>query len=334
MSSKSESLEKEYKTLAAAMESDSPPVATDKPAKKKIIKKPATRLQPQTQSQPAPAQPQSQPAPVNPPKTTTPRKPAVVSRKKPSVTPTPSAPIPPPAPIVQVEKGDDDDDDEPGIGEEPKALGEEEGEGEEEDVELPGKEEEEEAETGVEGEEEEEEEGKGRKKRGGEGEEGEEEEEELIDEPLEEGEEGVKRAVKKKAKNVAATLTADAEDVVEEEEEGEIMDEDYVQRVHPEIVFPDTKELEKILASYVAAENPVIRRSKPILSKYEATSITGMRAQQIVQGSAPLIDTDLENPIDVAIAELKAKILPIIVRRIMADGTAEYWRLSELTYYG
>jgi len=267
---------------------------------------------------------------VKPTKATTPRKPAV-SRKK------PSTPIPPPAPIVQVEKGDDDDDDEPGIGEEPKVIGEEEGEGEEEDVELPGKEEEEEeaeTELGVEEEEEEGGEGKEKTKRGGEGEEGEEEEEELIDEPLEEGEEGVKRAVKKKAKNVAATLTADAEDVVEEEEEGEIMDEDYVQRVHPEIVFPDTKELEQILASYVAAENPVIRRSKPILSKYEATSITGMRAQQIVQGSAPLIETDLENPIDVAIAELKAKILPIIVRRIMADGTAEYWRLSELTYYG
>jgi DNA-directed RNA polymerase subunit K/omega len=338
MSRESESLEEEYKRLATAMNSPTPaPASATSTAvapttKRKIIKpkKVAVVQEPQAQAQAqvqAPAQAQSQP--LNPPVATTKK---VTSTKR---TPRKKEVVPPPvipSPVVSVKKGDDDDDDdEPGIGEEVKAPGEEAGEAdvevEAEEVGLPEKEEEEDEEE--EGEEEEE----PRKKGGVEGEEGE-EEEEVFDEPLEEEEGAVKKTVKKKAKNIAASLAAEVEDVVGEEEEGEVMDEDYVKRVHPEIVFPDTKELEMILASYGAKENPVIRRSKPILSKYEATSIVGMRAQQIVQGSAPLIETDLENPIDVAMAELKAKILPIIVRRIMADGSAEYWRLSELTYYG
>lgn len=143
------------------------------------------------------------------------------------------------------------------------------------------------------------------------------------------------KTVKKKVNaKKAATVVADAEVIDEDEDEGELMDEDYIQRVHPEVIFPDTKELESILSSYADKENPVIRRSRPILSKYEATSIIGMRAQQIVHGATPLIDTQLENPIEIAIAELKAKIIPVIVRRIMGDGISEYWRLGELTYYG
>lgn len=325
MSRESESLEEEYKRLATVMDSPTPAsaISTSTPAvapttKRKIIKpkKVAVVQEPQTQTQ-------SQSQPLNPPVTTT--KKATSTKRTPRKKEVPPPSIPPP--VAAVTK--DDDDDEPGIGEEVKVPGEE-AEVETEEVGLPEEEEEAEAEAEAEAEGEEE----PRKKSGIEGEEGEEEEEAFIDEPLEEEEGAVKKTVKKKAKNIAASLAAEAEDVVGEEEEGEVMDEDYVKRVHPEIVFPDTKELEMILASYSAKEKPVIRRSKPILSKYEATSIVGMRAQQIVQGSAPLIETDLENPIDVAMAELKAKILPIIVRRIMADGSAEYWRLSELTYYG
>lgn len=114
----------------------------------------------------------------------------------------------------------------------------------------------------------------------------------------------------------------------DEEEEYELMDEDYIQRVHPEAILPDSRELRAILA-----DSTVVRRSRPLLSKYEATTVVGMRAQQIMKGSSPFIDTDETDPIEIALKELRAKLIPVIIRRVMPDGKSEYWRLSELTYY-
>jgi DNA-directed RNA polymerase subunit K/omega len=163
----------------------------------------------------------------------------------------------------------------------------------------------------------------------------EEEEEEQDDEEEEEDEDGnIRRKPKKKSKkggNVVPVIGLGAvEDV---DEEPVLMDDDYIQRVHPEMILPDTKELQEIMRSYTREEDPVQRKSRPILSKYEATSIIGMRAQQIIRGSTPFIDSTEVNPIDIALEELRAKLIPIIVRRVMPDGVSEYWRLTELTYY-
>ena len=114
----------------------------------------------------------------------------------------------------------------------------------------------------------------------------------------------------------------------EADDDFELMDDDYIKRVHPEAILPDSRELRKILA-----DKDTVRRSRPILSKYEATSIVGMRAQQIIKGSAPFLDTDETDPIEIAIEELRAKLIPVIIRRVMPDNESEYWRLSELTYY-
>jgi DNA-directed RNA polymerase I, II, and III subunit RPABC2 len=132
-----------------------------------------------------------------------------------------------------------------------------------------------------------------------------------------------KAALSKKKQPVAPVIEAD-----DDEEELELMDEDYIQRVHPEAILPDSRELRAILAN-----KDIVRRSRPILSKYEATSIVGMRAQQIAKGSTPFIDTDDTDPIEIATKELRAKLIPVIVRRIMPDNVSEYWRLTELTYY-
>jgi DNA-directed RNA polymerase I, II, and III subunit RPABC2 len=138
------------------------------------------------------------------------------------------------------------------------------------------------------------------------------------------------KSIRKKRSNVAtqnptADIVAEEDD---EDDERELMDEDYIQRVHPEAILPDSRELRSILAN-----KDIKRRSRPILSKYEATTIVGMRAQQIAKGSASFIDTDDTDPVDIATKELRAKLIPVIVRRIMPDNVSEYWRLSELTYY-
>ena len=165
-------------------------------------------------------------------------------------------------------------------------------------------------------------------------EEDDEEDEEEDDEEDEEEDEEAKeakrilkeqKAVALAKKKPAITPAIEAED---DEEEHELMDEDYIQRVHPEAILPDSRELRATLAN-----KDIVRKSRPILSKYEATSIVGMRAQQIAKGSTPFLDTDDSDPIDIATKELRAKLIPVIVRRIMPDNTSEYWRLSELTYY-
>lgn len=163
----------------------------------------------------------------------------------------------------------------------------------------------------------------------------EEDEEDFEDEEDEEDEDGNIRKKGKKGKGGKKDDSAQpiilGED--EDDEEPVLMDEDYIQRVHPEMIMPDTNELREIMKAYTRDVEPIIRKSRPILSKYEATTIIGMRAQQIIRGSTPFLDSKEVNPIDVAIQELRAKLIPIIIRRVMPDGISEYWRLTELTYY-
>jgi len=164
------------------------------------------------------------------------------------------------------------------------------------------------------------------------------EDEDEEDEEEEDEDGNIRRKPKKKGKK-ASSNSAQGNAVIglgaveDIDEEPVLMDDDYIERVHPEMILPDTKELQEIMRSYTRDEKPVQRKSRPILSKYEATSIIGMRAQQIIRGSTPFIDSTEVNPIDIALEELRAKLIPIIVRRVMPDGVSEYWRLTELTYY-
>jgi DNA-directed RNA polymerase subunit K/omega len=73
--------------------------------------------------------------------------------------------------------------------------------------------------------------------------------------------------------------------------------------------------------------------TRPILTKYEKTSILGQRAQQIVNGSNILIDMKtlkIKNPLEIARKELKEGLIPFIVRRPLPNGTYEDWKVSEL----
>ncbi|MCJ7714793.1 DNA-directed RNA polymerase subunit K [Candidatus Bathyarchaeota archaeon] len=61
----------------------------------------------------------------------------------------------------------------------------------------------------------------------------------------------------------------------------------------------------------------------PKLTRFEKARIVGARSLQISMGAPILIEineTDT-SPIDIAVKELNAKILPITVRRTLPDGT-------------
>lgn len=74
-------------------------------------------------------------------------------------------------------------------------------------------------------------------------------------------------------------------------------------------------------------------KTKPLLSKYEKTSIVGLRAQQIAYGAKPSITVPkhITNTIDIAEMELTQRKIPYIIRRKFGDNF-EYWKLEDLNY--
>ena len=70
--------------------------------------------------------------------------------------------------------------------------------------------------------------------------------------------------------------------------------------------------------------NQTIVVGPPKITRFEKARIVGARALQISMGAPILIDADeqsITNPIDIALKELEAGILPITIRRTLPDGT-------------
>ena len=96
---------------------------------------------------------------------------------------------------------------------------------------------------------------------------------------------------------------------------------DYVEQVYPKIDLTDV--------GGAADKN---HRTYPFLTQFERTKIIGLRANQLSKGAVPFVNvpkhvTDVR---DIARLELEQRRIPFIVKRPLPDGTAEYWRLSDL----
>ena len=60
----------------------------------------------------------------------------------------------------------------------------------------------------------------------------------------------------------------------------------------------------------------------PKITRFEKARIVGASALQISMGAPILVDAaENTNPIDIALSELDAGILPITIRRTLPDGT-------------
>ena len=67
------------------------------------------------------------------------------------------------------------------------------------------------------------------------------------------------------------------------------------------------------------------------LSKYERARVLGTRALQISLNAPTMVMIDGEtDPLKIAQKELQKKLIPIIIRRFLPDGSYEDWKLSEL----
>jgi DNA-directed RNA polymerase I, II, and III subunit RPABC2 len=73
------------------------------------------------------------------------------------------------------------------------------------------------------------------------------------------------------------------------------------------------------------------RTTTRYLTKYERARVLGTRALQISMGAPVTVDAAGESdPLRIAQKELRARTLPIIVRRFLPDQTYEDWKISEL----
>ncbi|MCD6479199.1 DNA-directed RNA polymerase subunit K [Candidatus Bathyarchaeota archaeon] len=70
-------------------------------------------------------------------------------------------------------------------------------------------------------------------------------------------------------------------------------------------------------------EEVKIRIGPPKLTRFEKARIVGARALQISMGAPILIEVPegVKDPIDIALLELEAGVLPITIRRTLPDGT-------------
>jgi DNA-directed RNA polymerase subunit K/omega len=60
----------------------------------------------------------------------------------------------------------------------------------------------------------------------------------------------------------------------------------------------------------------------PKITRFEKARIVGARALQISMGAPILVDAaENTDPIDIALSELEAGVLPITIRRTLPDGT-------------
>lgn len=73
------------------------------------------------------------------------------------------------------------------------------------------------------------------------------------------------------------------------------------------------------------------RMTTSYLTKYERARILGTRALQISLGAPVLVELGDEiDPLEIAMKELKAKKIPIVIRRYLPDHSYEDWSIEEL----
>lgn len=73
------------------------------------------------------------------------------------------------------------------------------------------------------------------------------------------------------------------------------------------------------------------RTTTPYMTKYERARVLGTRALQISMNAPVLVDLEGEtDPLQIALKELAARRIPLVIRRYLPDGSFEDWSCDEL----
>merc|ERR1711893_543969 len=102
-----------------------------------------------------------------------------------------------------------------------------------------------------------------------------------------------------------------------------------------EVPAEDEQEQVDILPQEDAEKNlrvdPEKRMTTPYMTKYERARVLGTRALQIAMCAPVMVELEGEtDPLQIAMKELKARKIPMIIRRYLPDGSFEDWGIDEL----
>jgi DNA-directed RNA polymerase subunit K/omega len=76
---------------------------------------------------------------------------------------------------------------------------------------------------------------------------------------------------------------------------------------------------------------PNERITRPILTKYERVRLLSERRKQLILGAKPMVKiSDRVSEKEIALLELKSKVIPLIIVRTLPNGNIEHWKLDEL----
>lgn len=94
----------------------------------------------------------------------------------------------------------------------------------------------------------------------------------------------------------------------------------------------DNERIDVIPQEEVAqAVPPEKRTTTPFMTKYERARVLGTRALQISMCAPIMVELENEtDPLQIAMKELKARKIPLIIRRYLPDGSYEDWTIDEL----
>ena len=75
----------------------------------------------------------------------------------------------------------------------------------------------------------------------------------------------------------------------------------------------------------------VDRITTPYITKFERARVLGTRALQISMNAPVMVELEGEtDPLQIALKELRARKIPITIRRFLPDGSFEDWNVDEL----
>ncbi|GFU00397.1 DNA-directed RNA polymerases I, II, and III subunit RPABC2 [Nephila pilipes] len=118
----------------------------------------------------------------------------------------------------------------------------------------------------------------------------------------------------------------DPEDIVGEEFEDEVDDENL-----DEIEQNEDENFSVLPASETKPQINQKRTTTPFMTKYEVARVLGTRALQIAMNAPVMVELEGEtDALQIAMKELRAQKIPIVIRRYLPDGSYEDWGVDEL----
>ena len=152
-----------------------------------------------------------------------------------------------------------------------------------------------------------------------------------------------KTAVKSKSEkilvNTEDTINNDelAEDMdnfdIDDEAEDEFFNEKSFEDFNKQIKFyvHDPNKYENEIHKEINIVKNNNRRTSEIITKFEFTEVTSVRAKQIENGGKIFVDIQNEtDPVVMAEMEIKMKCCPLSVRRMISSEIAEIWDVNDM----